>query len=79
MDYASVEKQLLCFPESNFEQFSRTARKCVTEFTKGNRFFELIEQNELELPHLHQLLNTLFHQVYNGSASFAMAGTVLTP
>jgi hypothetical protein len=76
MTYEEVENVQLHYPQSSFKQFSKTAIKCVEDFTKHNAVIKLIDNNELELEHIHSLLNTLFHQVYNGSSSFALAGTM---
>lgn len=76
MDYQSVENVALKYPESTFKQFSATAKSCVDRFAKNNAIIDLIDNNEIELAHFHSLLNTLFHQVYNSSSSFALAGAM---
>jgi hypothetical protein len=74
MDYQSVENVRLSYPESNFEQFSKKAKLCVEKFSTHNAIIDLIDSKEIELVHFHSLLNTLFHQVYTSSSTFALAG-----
>ncbi len=76
MNYQSVENMVLRYPESNFEKFSKKAKKCLANFTKDNSIIEIINNGEMDLSNLHSLLNTLFHQVYNSSSSFALAGAM---
>jgi hypothetical protein len=76
MDYQSVENEVLNFPVASFESFAKKARNCVEQFSEENAIFELIGSGNCSLDHLHALLNTLFHQVYNGSSSFALAGAM---
>ena len=76
MNYATVESLRVNYPESSFEKFSKTARSCVSDFTRQNAVIDLIDRSSFNISHLHNLLNTLFHQVYNGSSSFALAGTM---
>ena len=76
MDYSSVESVQLNYPESNFEQFAETAKSCVERFTRHNAIIDLIDNKQLEIGHFHNLLQTLFHQVYMSSTSFALAGAM---
>jgi len=76
MNYSLVENAVLTYPKSSFQQFTETANRCVGEFTHHNTIIELIDSNNLQLAHLHSLLNILFHQVYNSSSSFALAGSM---
>ncbi len=76
MNYDLVENISLKNPESNFEKFSKKAIQCVENFSKHNAIIDLIDNNEIELEHFHCLLNTLFHQVYTSSTSFALAGVM---
>ena len=76
MNYQFVENIVLRYPESNFKKFAKRATQCVEDFTTNNAAIKLIDNNEFEMEHLHNLLNSLFHQVYNGSASFALAGSM---
>ncbi|MGZ3778305.1 MAG: iron-containing redox enzyme family protein [Mucilaginibacter sp.] len=76
MDYHSIEDTSLKYPESNYESFEKTAKTCVDEFSNDNAIIALIDREELRLTHLHKLLNTLFHQVYMSSTSFALAGAM---
>lgn len=77
MNYEQVESTILHHPASTFEKFTLKAQQAVDAFPNGNRFFNLIDEGNLTLPHSHRLLNTLFHQVYMSSSSFALAGTML--
>ena len=76
MNYQSVEEISLKYPEGNYEKFENKAIFCVEQFTSNNAVIDLIDSNELEINHFHCLLNTLFHQVYMSSSSFALAGSM---
>ena len=60
--------------ESSFEDFLQKADEYVASFCTGNKFIDLIDEGNLQIGQLHKLLNTLFHQVYASSTSFALAG-----
>ncbi|HTK19217.1 MAG TPA: iron-containing redox enzyme family protein [Mucilaginibacter sp.] len=76
MDYQSVEARQITYPESSFDRFVATAMSCVESFTTNNQVIGLIDRKALQLAHFHSLLNTLFHQVYMSSTSFALAGSM---
>jgi hypothetical protein len=76
MNYQSVENVLLKYPESNFKKFAKRANQCVEDFTKNNAAVMLIDDEAFSREHLHALLNSLFHQVYNSSSSFALGGAM---
>ncbi len=77
MTYEQVETLTLNYPASSFEKFKTTADKCLADFTKGNKIIELIDAGNPTQAHLHNLLCTLFQQVYMSSSSFALAGSML--
>jgi len=76
MNYQSVESANLEYASGSFEKFAKKAKVCVEQFTQKNKIIDLIDENALEMEHFHRLLNTLFHQVYNGSSSFALGGAM---
>ena len=76
-DYEAVENMPLQYPESTFEQFVKKADECIANFTVHNAFIDLIDKEQLQVAHLHQVLNAVFHQVYNSSSSFALAGSMV--
>lgn len=77
MTYQEVESAQLEYPESNFEQFKIKANESLASFTKENKIISLIDEEKLTITHFHNLLLTLFHQVYMGSSSFALAGSMV--
>lgn len=72
--YESVENAILKYPESNYETFKKRTDWLFEDFEKDNGILQLLRDNKLELHHFHALLNTIFHQVYMGSTSFALGG-----
>ncbi len=74
LTYTQVEQTILQYPESNFLQFKHTADNCLKSFTDSNSIIQLIDSEEFKTIHFHNLLHTLFHQVYMGSSSFAWGG-----
>lgn len=77
MTYEEVENEKLNFPGSTYAQFEKKAKEALASFTVGNDIIRLVDEGKMTIPHYHQLLNTLFHQVYMGSSSFALAGTMV--
>ncbi len=75
--YEEVEQAELTFPQSSFEQFKATADRSLASFTEDNQLVQLVDEGSFTIGHLHNLLNTLFHQVYMSSSSFALAGTMI--
>ena len=75
MTYEEVENTTLKYPQSNFEQFKNAADAGLKLFVEQNQIIALVNEGKAGIPHYHNLLNTLFHQVYMGSTSFALAGT----
>jgi hypothetical protein len=76
MNYQAVENAVLNYSQASFESFAEKAEACVRRFPENNAFLRLIDSGDVDLEHLHVILNNLFHQVYNGSSSFALAGTM---
>ncbi len=72
--YESVENTKLNYPESNFETFKKRTDWLFEDFENDNGILNLLRSNKLEMHHFHALLNTIFHQVYMGSTSFALGG-----
>jgi hypothetical protein len=75
--YESVENIELKFPASNYEQFVKKADEWMARFLHDNPFVDHINEGTLTIHHLHKLLNTIFHQVYMSSSSFALAGAMV--
>lgn len=76
MTYEEVENVTIKSPESNFEEFKVKSAEFIEYFIKNNKILNLIDNGGLTIEHFHKLLLGLFHQVYLGSSSFALAGAM---
>ncbi len=64
---------MIAAPQSNREQFIATAQKAVDAFG-SNPVFARIHANTFGPADYRQWLRTIFHQTYQGPATFALAG-----
>lgn len=65
------------YSSSSYAQFQTIASRCIDDFEVDNKVIDLIVAKQLTHNHFHQLLRTIFHQVYMSSTSFALAGVSL--
>jgi hypothetical protein len=77
MTYEEVEQLPLKYPQSNFEKFKEKADASFKSFVDQNQIIKIVNEGETTIPMFHSLLNTLFHQVYMSSSSFALAGAMV--
>lgn len=64
------------FKKSTFSDFEIIANKAINDFVLENKVITAIESNTFNIKMYHSLLNNIFHQVYNSSGSFALAGSM---
>lgn len=77
MTYEEVENYNLKFPQSNYEKFEATSKSIASDFINGNEIMQLIDDGQVNIEHFHNLLLTIFHQVYvAGSTTLALAGAM---
>jgi len=75
--YQEVEDFKLNLPKSSFDNFSKTVSSIASEFVEGNEIMRLIDSGEITMDHFHNLLVTIFHQVYvAGSTTLALGGVM---
>ena len=75
--YEQVESYKVNYPESTFEKFNATCEACFSDFKNHNEIFRLIDEGKGKMKHYHNLLLTIFHQVYvAGSTTLALAGVM---
>ncbi len=77
MTYDEVAKEQLEFPSATYEDFELLADQAIDDFLVGNILLVKLEDGTLAIEEYHDLLLTLFHQVYMSSSSFALAGTMV--
>jgi hypothetical protein len=77
MTYQEVDEKHLTYQTSNFEAFKQNADRYITEFEENNLLLAAINNGSLTKQNYFDLLNTIFHQVYMGSSSFALAGAMV--
>jgi hypothetical protein len=64
--------------ENSFEGFKKTAKEAISSFATDNSFILKLENKSLKISDYHSLLLAIFHQVFNSSNSFALAGSMCT-
>lgn len=74
MDYNSILEESHNIPTKNFNDLIGAIEQAVAEFETNNPILENIQNGSLKIPHYHNLLLTLFHQVWVGPGTFAVAG-----
>lgn len=60
----------------NFSSFDKIVSSSISSFVQENPMVNLIEKKSLTISVYHKLLINIFHQVYNSSGSFALAGSM---
>lgn len=60
----------------NAQFFENIVGQCISDFIKDNPLVSQIEKKSLNIQTYHKLLVNIFHQVYNSSGSFALAGSM---
>lgn len=76
MSYEKLIQEKWVRPKSSFENYQKCQADAVTSFLKGNKVIDAIEKNQFSINSYHQLLKSIFHQVYFSSTSFALAGAM---
>ncbi len=77
MTYNEVEAYKLNLPQSTFEKFEQSVSTIASDFINGNEIIGLIENGKITIDHFHNLLLTIFHQVYiAGSTTLALGGVM---
>ena len=76
MTYEEITDVKIEYPSATFEDFKRVAHESVERF-RENKLVSNLEDGNFSLENYHQLLLTLFHQVYYSSSSFGLAGTMM--
>ena len=64
------------FKHSTFSEFENTAKQAISGFVIDNKIIAAIESGKFDLQMYHHLLSGIFHQVFNSSGSFALAGSM---
>lgn len=64
------------YQKSTFSDFEATAKQAISNFVVNNKIISAIEANQFDIKMYHRLLAGIFHQVYNSSGSFALAGSM---
>ena len=64
------------FKHSTFSEFENTAKQAISGFVVDNRIIAAIETGKFDIKMYHHLLSGIFHQVFNSSGSFALAGSM---
>ena len=60
----------------NFNSFEKIISSSIGNFIQDNPMVSMIETKNLSISIYHKLLINIFHQVYNSSGSFALAGSM---
>lgn len=61
---------------STFSEFEATAKQAISNFIVDNKIISAIETGQVDIKMYHKLLTGIFHQVFNSSGSFALAGSM---
>ena len=77
MNYKEITSKEINYPKSNFDEFVSIAKDCVSQFIIGNPVVDKLEYGSFSINDYHNLLKSLFHQVYYSSSSFGLAGTMV--
>ncbi len=64
-------------PRSSRDGYLAAVEQAILGFSVGNRVFEKIQTKTFQMSDYHQLLTSIFHQVFFSSTSFAIAGGML--
>lgn len=74
-DYKILKENVLG-PVLGVEEFKKSLKVNIDRFEENNLIIESIKNNKIGMKHYHGLLQTLFHQVWVGPGTFAMAGSL---
>ena len=77
MTYEEISNIQLTLPEATFEDFKKLADQEINNFLENNLVISKLDDGLLSMEAYHNLLLTLFHQVYMSSTSFALAGSMV--
>jgi hypothetical protein len=61
---------------NTFSEFENNAKAAISSFIIDNKVIQSIETGKFDVKMYHKLLISIFHQVYNSSGSFALAGSM---
>lgn len=64
------------YKPGTFAEFETTAKQAISGFVVDNKIIGAIESGKFDIKMYHKLLSGIFHQVFNSSGSFALAGSM---
>ncbi len=67
------------YQPATFSSFERTVKSSIDNFILDNKVIGSLEKRTLRIENYHALLISIFHQVFNSSGSFALAGSMCNP
>lgn len=73
-----LDATLTNFPRqtSDHGRYLSALERSVAEFGRANSVFDLVNSGKVQMKDYHNLLISIFHQVYFSSTTFAMAGAM---
>ena len=78
MKYDDILNEAHHLPERTFEDLMKEVKRSIDNFEIDNLILNAVKDSTLSIENYHSLLKNLFHQVWVGPGTFALAGG-LTP